>query len=349
MIMNPATGAPFPGNSITGRVDPAAAALLARVPLPNLPGSGNNLLAVDKQKNDNNQFNGRLDHRFSSQDSSYLRVSVFDASEADPFGSSVLNEALLPGFGRTLGTHSVNLSPGETHVFSPRILNEFRFGWLDVSGGQGNPNAGNNFASQYDLQGTTTNLRDTGFPQVSLSNTFTTLGDATGFTTRDDRNFELFDNISIQRGSHTLQFGAYIFHLNFNPSYPNDARGVYTFSGAYTRSALADFLLGYPSQAQVGIGEGAENAHTNWAHFYIQDGWHVTPNLKLDVGLRYEFNQNLVARSNQTSDIHLSAPGGPVFVASGNPSALPPAATALAALSPIPVVPRRLLVGTVAF
>ncbi len=337
-IVNPTAGTPFPGNAINIPLDPAAAALLAKVPLPNLSGPSNNLLAVDKQTNRNNQGNARLDHEFSSRDSAYLRASVFDANEVDPFGSSVLNEALLPGFGRALTTHSTNLSLGEIHVFSPSILNEFRFGWLAVSGGQGDPNAGNNFAGQYGIQGTTTNPSDIGFPQVSLSNLFSTMGSATGFTTRTDRNFELYDNVSIQRGAHTLKFGAYFFHLNFNPSYPNDARGLYTFSGAYTGNALADFLLGYPSQAQVGIGEGSENAATSWAHFYIQDGWRVTSNLKLDVGLRYEFNQNLVAQPNQTSDIDLSAPGGPAFVVAGAPSNLPAAASALALLSPIPVV-----------
>ncbi len=218
------------------------------------------------------------------------------------------------------------------------MLNELRFGWLRVSGGQGDPNAGNNFASQYGLQGTTTNPGDFGYPQVSLSNAFTTMGDATGFTTRLDRDFELYDNVTVHRGAHTLQFGAYFFHLAFNPSYPNDARGIYTFSGQYTGNPLADFLLGDPSQAQVGIGDGAENARTNWAHLYIQDGWQLARNLKLDVGLRYEFNQNLVAQSNQTSDIDLYAPGGPAFVVAGSLANLSPTASALAALSPIPVI-----------
>ncbi len=162
---------------------------------------------------------------------------------------------------------------GETHTLSTNAVNEFRFGWLRVSGGQGDPNAGNPHASQYGLQGTTANPSDMGFPQVSLSNTFSTIGDATGFTQRIDRNFEIFDNVMLHRGAHTLQFGAYFFHLAFNPSFPNDARGVYTFSGAYTGNALADFLLAAPAQAQVGIGEGAENAATNWAHFYTKDGW----------------------------------------------------------------------------
>jgi Carboxypeptidase regulatory-like domain len=337
-IKDPRTGELFPGGVLHAPLDPAAAALLAKVPVPNRPGTANNLLAVEQQASNTDQYNARLDHQFSAQDASYARASVFHASESDPFGSSVLNEALLPGFGRTLTTHTVNVSAGETHTFSPRTLNEFRFGWLRVAGGQGNPNAGNPFASQYGLQGTTPNPADMGYPQVSLSNTFSTMGDAAGFTTRVDRDFEIYDNALVEHGKHTIRFGGYFFHLDFNPSFPNDARGIYTYSGAYSGNALADFLLGYPSQAQVGIGQGAENARTNWAHFYVEDGWQVTPALKLDAGLRYEFNQNLVAQPNQTSDISLSAPGGPAFVVAGTPGNLPPSAAALASLSPIPLV-----------
>jgi hypothetical protein len=336
-IVNPATGAPFPDNVINAPIDRAARALLDKIPFPNLPGTSNNLLAVDKQTNSNNQGNFRLDHQFNTRDSAYARLSVFHADEADPFGSSVLNEALLPGFGRTLTTRSASLSLGETHILSPTVLNEFRFGWLDVSGGQGDPNAANTFASAYGIQGTTANPADAGFPQISLSNLFTTMGSPTGFTTRRDRDFELYDNVRLERGTHSIQFGGYLFHLNFNPSYPNDARGVFTYSGAYTGNALADFLLGYPSQAQGGIGEGAENARTDWAHFYVQDGWRVRPDLTIDAGLRYEFNRNLVAQPNQTSDIDLSAPGGPAFVVAGSTSSLPPAVGANASLSLIPL------------
>lgn len=338
-IINPATSLPFPNNTINVPLDPAAVALLSKVPLPNQPGAANNLLALANQTGNNNAVDTRLDHQFSSSDSAFVRGSAFSAREVDPFGSSVLNEALLPGFGRDLTTRSVNISAGETHTLSPRALNEFRFGYLRVSGGQADPNAGIPFAARYGLLGTTSNPADMGYPQVSLSNTFSALGSPTGFTRRIDTDFEVFDNVNIQRGAHTIKFGGYFFHLDFNPSYPNDARGAYTFSGAYSGNALADFLLGYPSQAQAGIGEGAENAHTDWVHFYVEDGWQATRSLKLDAGLRYEFNQNLYAASNQTSDIDLSAPGGPAFVIAGNPANLPPAAAAVAAVSPIPIVP----------
>ena len=263
-----------------------------------------------KQTNDNNQYNARMDHQLSLKDSAYARASTLNANEFDPFGSSVLNEALLPGFGRNLTTHSVNVSVGEAACFLGQRTERVAVRLSSRVGRAGRSERGNSFrlairAARY----TDESKPILGYPQVSLSNAFTTIGSATGFTNRVDRNFEIYDNVSIQRGAHTVKFGAYFFHLNFNPSYPNDARGVYTYSGAYSGNALADFLLGYPSQAQVGIGEGAENAHTSWAHFYVEDGWKVTPSLKLDVGLRYEFNENLYARSNQTSDIDLVGAG----------------------------------------
>jgi hypothetical protein len=342
-LLNPATHQPIPGGNIgndpTLRLDPAAVALLGKLPppTPGLTGQ-NNLLSVQEQTYDNNQYNLRLDHRFSDRDSSFLRASIFDANELDPFGSSVLNEALLPSFGRTLRTHSVNLAAAETHTFSPNVINEFRFGWLRVSGGQGDPNAGNPFAFEHGLQGATTNPADAGYPQISLSNAFSTIGSAAGFASRIDRDFEFVDNVLIHDGNHSLQFGAYVFHLDFNPSFPNDARGIYTYSGSYSGNPLADFLLGYPSQAQVGVGTGAENARTTWAHFYAEDGWQIRPSLKVNAGLRYEYNTNLVARANQTSNIDVSAPGGPAFVVAGNAANLPTAAAGLASLSPLPIV-----------
>jgi len=339
-LIDPFTNTPILNNDL--RNDPnfienaAARALLNLVPQPTAapaPNILNDLLAVGQQRIDTNQYNVRIDHQISSNDSAFVRASVFDANQFDPFGSSVLNEALLPGFGRTLRTHSVNLSVGETHTFNANLLNEFRFGWLRVSGGQGDPNAGNSFASQFGLLGTTQTPADMGYPQVNLSGVFSTIGTAAGFVSRVDRNYEFFDNVLWHRGQHTFQFGAYFFHLDFNPQFPNNARGAYTFNGSSSGNAFADFLFGVPSQGQVGIGEGAENAHTNWAHFYVQDGWQVTPELKIDVGLRYEYNSNLVAETNQTSNIDLTAPAGAAFVVAGDPSNLTAAQNTLVAIA----------------
>jgi len=89
-------------------------------------------------------------------------------AKSDPFGSSVLQESLLPGFGRNLSTHSVNGVAAWTHAYNANVLNEARFGFLTVSGGQTSPNAGNPFAAATGLQGVTANPLDAGYPQVSF-------------------------------------------------------------------------------------------------------------------------------------------------------------------------------------
>ena len=118
---------------------------------------------------------------------------------------------------------------------------------------------GNPFAANTGLRGATSNPADQGYPQISLSNQFTAIGSPAGFASRVNRDFELFDNFLIHRNAHAIQFGAYFFHLSFNLRYPNNARGIYTDSGAYTGTPLGDFLKGEPASAQVGLGEGSEN------------------------------------------------------------------------------------------
>ncbi len=349
-VRDPLTGVAVSGNNLNN--DPnfstsnpstaAALALLNLLPLPTGAGNASNLQGIAPKSIDMNQYSARIDHRFGANDTAFVRASYVDPNERDPFGSNALNETLLPGFGRILRSPSTNVVASESHAFSPKFINEARASWLIVTGGQKDPNAGNPFASSYGLRGTTSNLADVGYPQVGLSGLFSTIGTATGFNTRVDHNFEITDNVTLIRGRHEIKLGGYFFHLAFQPSFPNNARGTYTFNGAYSGNALADFLFGYPSQGQVGIGEGAENAHTNWMHAYVQDGWRISPRLKFDLGLRYEFNSNLAARPNQTSDIDLSS-GVARFVVSSDPSQLTGNAAVLAALAaaqtpPIPIV-----------
>ena len=134
---------PFADNRILpSRLDPVAVALLRQIPLPNLPGIAQNLLATESQRIDTNQYSARLDHQFSGKDTAYLRFSLFDARESDPFGSGTLQESLLPGFGRNLSTHALNGAANWTRVFRADLFNEARFGFLTVAGGQTSPNAG---------------------------------------------------------------------------------------------------------------------------------------------------------------------------------------------------------------
>ena len=253
---------------------------------------------------------------------------------------------MLPGFGRDLSTHAINGAASWTHVFNANVLNESRFGFLTVAGGQTSPNAGNAFAAQTGLQGVTTNPLDLGYPQISFGGQFTTMGDPSLFTFRNNRDFEYYDNVIWHKGTHTIKFGGYLMHYNLETANPNGARGIFSFTPRWTSSApglangnaFADFLLGYPTTAQAGLGRAAMDANTNWGHLYVQDNWQVTSNLKIDIGIRYEHNQNLTDSNNQIAAIDTSVPGGQFVVASNGAGTISPAANALLPFLPIPYV-----------
>src|SRR5262249_56655820 len=94
--------------------------------------------------------------------------------------------------------------------------------------------------------------------------------------TRRDNSFDYLDTVSWIKGPHSMKFGGYLFRLQFNPSESPNARGTFTFTPRYTSSAaglgngnaFADFLLGYPSSAQAGIGPGGRAAgRCLWTRF----------------------------------------------------------------------------------
>lgn len=330
---------PFPDNRIPAeRIDPVARGLLTQVPLPGSSGLVQNLLAVREQVTPMNQFSVRLDHRLDSGDTLFGRVTGYHVRDEQPFGTSALNETLVPGFGRIVTTSSRNLALGHTRAFGSRWLNELRFGYLGVSGGQQSPNEGADVAARTGLQGVTADPRDTGYPQVSFGGAFSTIGDPTTFVSRSNRSYELYDNVLLERGAHHIKFGGYLFGLRFNPVNPNNARGAFTFTGQWSGNAFADFLLGYPSAASVGIGRADEHGRSTWLHVYGQDNWQARPNLTIDYGLRYEINGQMNDVDARLSSIDLSVPGGRFVIASDDRNRISPSAQPLLSQIPIPYV-----------
>jgi len=306
----------FQGNVIPSqRIDAAAIAFLQKLPLPNLPGEVQNFVATPVFRNNNDHGLVRTDHHLSEKDSLFTRFYIADFDAFQPFGSSLLNETLVPGFGYTLTTYTKNVAIGETHVFSPNVINEFRVGYLRVTGGQQSENKGVDFARLNGIQGIGPSPDQTGYPSISFSGAYSTAGDPAALFTRRDNSFDLLNNLSWVHRSHSLKFGIYVFRLQFNPSESPNARGTFTFTPRYTSStagggdgnAFADFLFGYPSAAQAGIGPGgSEYGRSLWTHFYAQDDWRVHPALTLNYGLRCEINGQVTDTQNRLSNIELN-------------------------------------------
>src|SRR5438132_9955872 len=106
-------------------------------------------------KNDSDPATVRLDYTRSTHDTVFARFTGANMVTFQPYGNSNLTETLVPGFGYQIVTHSRNLALSHTHVFAPNLINEFRAGYLRVTGGQQSENRGVDFGLISGLQGVT--------------------------------------------------------------------------------------------------------------------------------------------------------------------------------------------------
>src|SRR6185436_16981485 len=122
---------------------------------------------------------------------------------------------------------------------------------------------------------------------------------------------------------------------------PAAARGAFTFNGQWSGNALADFLLGYPSAAQAGIGRADEHGRSTWLHVYAQDDWPPRDHLSVNYGLRYEVNGQMTDVDNRLSAIDVTSPGGRCVIASDDQGVISPDAQPLIGQIPIASVTSK--------
>ena len=214
---------------------PVAQALLAKVPLPTSGGLVQNLLGVEDEVNPMNQFSLKVDHRLGRTTTCSAGCRRFRVDDTQPFGTSSLNEALVPGFGRN-GDHPQRERRPRPHPHVRLELAEripLRLSERARRAGQSQSRAWT--SRRCPACRASRRIRATwAIPQVAFGGLFSTIGDPTSFVSRDNRSFELYDNVMLDRGNHHLKFGGYLFHLEFNPVNPTNARGNFTFNGQWT-------------------------------------------------------------------------------------------------------------------
>src|SRR6185437_9529086 len=128
--------------------------------------------------------------------------------------------------------------------------------------------------------------------------------------TGDPSIFETYDltpSVTYVIRRHTLHIGADImlFHdvsggigqpngqFNFGTGYT----WQYPKNGNSTGGGIADLLLGYPDGGDVQDNASPYESYNAYGAF-IQDDWKVTPNLTLNLGIRWDTETSPVDRNN---------------------------------------------------
>jgi len=340
-IYDPLTNQPFRNNQIpVGRLDRSVSALIALFPLPNIPGAQlNNYIRSPLITDNNDSYDGRVDWTAGKADNLFVRYAYITRSRfipgnyggiADGTGSSSQGRQQLKAYSGVLGW---------THIFSPKIVNDFHFGYVrNLSLAQQDPFA-LNAADQY-VSGIPNNPATAGgVPQTQFAN-FTFLG-SPDFLPKSQapQQFQYIDALSISRGRHSLKLGLTVYApmRNIFQDEPG-TRGDLGFSGIFTclrggssggcvkdankratGNSYADGLLGYAQQVQL------SNVHFVDQRLWMisgfaQDDWKATPKLTLNLGLRYEFATPALEGKNQMANFDPTANGGSgglVFAKSG--------------------------------
>jgi hypothetical protein len=274
------------------RLSPQSLAFLEFQPLPNTQnGTLNYLSPTFSATSYQNNYNGRVDHTFSTNDSISGRYVFNDTYEAGvPFwGHDERNN-----LGR-----AQNVSSTYTHTFSSSLINELRGGWskffeteifgttddpsFDVVGKMGLPLVSRK-PQEFGPPTITINGPDGGFDMYNLQRQI-------GPRDRSNEIYQFVDVMSWQRGKHFIKMGGDIAkrHVTFLQS--RAPRASFNFDGTYTGSAVADFMLGYIKSDSVNPAQTSTNLWNWWQSYFVNDDWKVTPRLTFNMGLRYDYFQ----------------------------------------------------------
>lgn len=297
-----------------GSINPAAANIAALFPAP-LPGfdvGGNNYLVDPKKRLNQNNFDIRVDHRFTSHDDFFARFSYEDQPifTPGPFTN------FLDGGGFTAGNQdnayrSVAIS--ETHTFSPYLVNEFRLGYNRINSHRLQPFSDTDVSGQLGLIGVPFQPGIGGLPNICFVN-YSCIG-ASGFlpSIEKQNSYVINENLNWAHGRHSLKFGTELRFEQFTIFQDSAPRGDLFFSQDFTANpALPVNADGSPTGGEdiasflVGAADGGDIVnlygpyyHRNIYAFYAQDDIRVTPRLTLNLGLRYELFRPVTEAHNR--------------------------------------------------
>ena len=203
-------------------------------------------------------LNVRLDHRLTANDTLTARYYLNDRADVNAisncnFGAQFCGDQALK---------DTNAALSYTRVFGSSVVNEARTSWV---------------------------RRDLGFPEndpksptAAISGLFT-IGGLSNFPQgRVTDNFQFNNTTTWTRGKHTLKFGVDLRYNKVLNSADFNSKGTFAFN------SLQDYMNNTAFSLTQALQSGSFKAKQWQNAFFVQDNFRVTPDLTLNLGVRYE-------------------------------------------------------------
>jgi hypothetical protein len=312
-VIDPTTGAPFPGNIIpVSRISSQAQALINFYPLPNFtPTARYNyqvpLIAVansdamqarvNKVLNPKNSLNGT----FAFQRTSGRNPNLF---------SFVDNN----------GTLGMRANVSWRHTFTKSVYGTFGLEYSRSSARTTPFFADRPNGNVSGLAGITGNNQDPGNygpPTLSFNTGIATLSDAQQSFTRAQTSAVSYNILWLKR-PHNMTIGGDYRRIQNNVLAQQDPRGSFYFSGAATQltangaivpgtgSDFADFLLGVPDTSSIAYGNADKYYRSGMYDAYFTDDWRVSAGFTLNWGARWEYGSPITEQYGRLVNLDIA-------------------------------------------
>ncbi|ADW70432.1 TonB-dependent receptor [Granulicella tundricola] len=298
----------------TGRLSPVALNLEKYLPIPTTGDLANNYVVNYHTGLNNWSTANRIDYHVSERQSisgviAFGRQST-TAPSAVVVSSGTTTNGLPPPYISTqqFAPKTKVLLFEHDYTFTPKVINQFKYGYGRYDGPGYNQDEGNGFgAAANGITGLPAGQASDSFPTVTFSGN-TNINRWAGYSSNRPvaSGYVAVDNVQWNLGKHSLTIGGEVAWLQYN--YLVNATGVNPLQLTFSNSLTAGYTPSSTTQVTTsGIGYasfmlGAANSASftqssvpeTGARFrpispYIQDNWKVNSKLTLDIGLRYDY------------------------------------------------------------
>ncbi len=323
-IFRPSDKRAYAGNLIpVSTFDAAGAALLARFPQPTSGSLANNFTRTANEALDQDQFDLRIDHRFSDQDRLFGRYS-YAKDTTDPVTP-------LPEGSGNITTGAIGLTKTKAQSFvanyvrslGPNVLNELRFGYTRRSVDRSSHLLDSSASQNLGLPGIPSNAAFNDALPTFLIGGLQQLGPPANTNSLFSTDVtQIYDAASLQRGRHSIKAGVDFRMEGLNVIQPPSPTGQFTFNtvltssqgiatigtplATFTGNSLASFLLGQVQTFSIDLQSKEFRPRARILEFFGQDDWKVTPRLTINAGLRYTLNFPSTELDNQGAIFNLA-------------------------------------------